>query len=490
MDDLIRISELMESSGVKFGTSGARGLVADMTDRVCYIYTTGFMQYLLECAQLTPDGDRRVALAGDLRPSTGRIMVAIAKAVHDAGFEPVNCGRIPSPAVAYYGLRERIPSIMVTGSHIPDDRNGIKFNTAFGEVLKKDEEGIARQQVQVPDIFDTWGMLREDCSLPREDDGARVAYVARWLEAFPADFLAGTRIGLYQHSAVGREIMSEIYRGLGAEVLPFGFSESFVPVDTEAVRPEDIELAAEWAKENAVTAIVSTDGDSDRPLISDENGNWLRGDVAGILAAIFCQAEVVVVPVSCNTAVELCGKFQKVRRCRIGSPFVIAGMVEEQKAGASCVVGYEANGGFLQQTPVSVGEKALAPLPTRDPVIVHLAVLGLARGGSVSRLLSHLPERATASDRLKDFPQEVSRRKIEELSSGGGRVIEPTLPQMGPVRSTDMTDGLRILFTSGEILHFRPSGNAPELRCYAEAGNAERAAVLVRIGLDFMRTWK
>jgi hypothetical protein len=44
----------------------------------------------------------------------------------------VNCGFIPSPAVALYGITREIPSIMVTGSHIPDDRNGIKFNQCNG----------------------------------------------------------------------------------------------------------------------------------------------------------------------------------------------------------------------------------------------------------------------------------------------------------------------------------------------------------------------
>ena len=63
-----------------------------------------------------------VAVAGDLRPSTGRIMEAIAQAVHDKGYNPINCGRIPTPAVALYGFDQRIPSIMVTGSHIPADR--------------------------------------------------------------------------------------------------------------------------------------------------------------------------------------------------------------------------------------------------------------------------------------------------------------------------------------------------------------------------------
>ena len=147
------ISELMETSGVKFGTSGARGLADAMTDRVCYSYTKGFLQYLLEIGDIT-HGDV-VAIAGDFRPSSPRIMAACAQAAEDMGFVPLNCGFIPTPAVALFGIENSVANIMVTGSHIPDDRNGIKFNKPSGEILKQDEEGIAEQVITLDvSIFD------------------------------------------------------------------------------------------------------------------------------------------------------------------------------------------------------------------------------------------------------------------------------------------------------------------------------------------------
>mgnify|MGYP000022365773 CR=1 FL=1 len=53
-----------------------------------------------------------VALAGDLRPSTGRIMAACARAAVDLGYKPENLGRIPSPALAAYGISREVPSMM------------------------------------------------------------------------------------------------------------------------------------------------------------------------------------------------------------------------------------------------------------------------------------------------------------------------------------------------------------------------------------------
>lgn len=179
--ETIVIADLMARSGVGFGTSGARGLADAMTDRVCYLYTVGFLQYLEKGGVIRP-GDA-VALAGDFRPSTPRIMAAAASAISDLGYEPVNCGNIPTPAVACYAIAERIASLMVTGSHIPDDRNGIKFYKPDGEVLKADEAGIREQTVSVPlALFDEKGCFIEPQSLPAEDGSACRRYIARYLD--------------------------------------------------------------------------------------------------------------------------------------------------------------------------------------------------------------------------------------------------------------------------------------------------------------------
>ncbi len=492
-DRHIAIDTLMERTGVKFGTSGARGLADHMTDRVCYAYTAAFLQHMDAVGGLSPD--RRVALGGDLRPSTPRILRAAAAAVRDRGCVPVYCGEVPSPALALYGLEERIPTVMVTGSHIPEDRNGIKYTRPEGEILKDDEAAIRAQRVAIPaGRFGRDGALApgEAPDLGPADPAAVRRYLARYRDAFPAGFLDGRRIGVYQHSAVARDLLVELLGGFGAEVVPLGRSDRFVPVDTEAIRPEDVDLARRWAREHRLDAVVSADGDSDRPLVSDEAGKWLRGDVAGILTARQLGAEVVVAPVSCNTAVERCGWFRRVVRTRIGSPYVIAGMAGAAEGGAR-VVGYEANGGFLTQTPCPVEDRLLPPLPTRDAVVVILAVLlrSVRRRVPVSRLLAELPPRFTASDRLREFPTEASRARVDALAAGGAPALETAFGRLcGRVTGVDTTDGLRVSWDSGEIVHLRPSGNAPEFRCYVEADSEERAAELLGACLGVMEGWR
>lgn len=482
------ISELMTRTGVKFGTSGARGLATQLTDLVAYAYTQGFLQYLRECGDLTP-GTRAVAFGGDFRPSTDRIMNAAMKAAEDLGYEAIHCGKVPSPALALLGLEKRIPAVMVTGSHIPSDRNGIKFNKCTGEVLKEDEAGITRQVVNLPEgLFDAQGAFAIPSVASRPTEGAAVeAYIARYLQFFPADSLKGLRLGVYQHSAVARDVMVSILSGLGAEVTPLGRSETFIPVDTEAIRPEDTALAAAWAADHRFDSIVSADGDSDRPLISDENGRWIRGDVAGVLCAKFLGADSVSTPVSCNSAVDLCHWFAEVKRTRIGSPFVVSSMLDATRRGHSCVVGYEANGGFLLNSPVSRDGRTLRQLPTRDATLVHIGLLLLARreGRTLSQLVATLPPRYTASGLLKSCPVEASAAILARFTTGDDGNDRAAVSAAfgaavggGDVTSIDRTDGVRVTFANGEILHLRPSGNAPEFRCYTEASSEARTQEL------------
>lgn len=487
------IHELMQQTGVRFGTSGARGLADQLTDFVAYAYTQGFLQFLESAGELKAKGTP-VAVAGDFRPSTDRIMAAALRAAADLGYTPVNCGKIPSPALAAWGLAGGFPTVMVTGSHIPADRNGIKFNKCSGEVLKQDEAGIAAQRVTIPDeLFDAAGRFRSAAPFPAVNPEAGRNYLARYTDFFPADCLRGLRLGVYQHSAVGRDVIAAILEALGASVTPLGRSEAFIPVDTEAIRPEDVELARQWSATHGFDAIVSADGDSDRPLISDEHGQWIRGDVSGILCARYLGADSVSTPVSCNSAVDLCGWFREVQRTRIGSPFVVSAMHEASVRGARCVVGYEANGGFLLNSDWQRNGHTLRALPTRDAVLPILSLLLLARSKqkTLSQLVTTLPPRFTASGLLKNCPVERSQailaRYSEPDDTANRHALAGDFTGLGEVIGLDRTDGVRATFANGEIVHLRPSGNAPEFRCYNEAASEARVHELGRKCLETVR---
>src|SRR5579884_1895782 len=213
---------------LSFGTSGLRGLVKDMTDLECYINTIGFIRFL----QLKQDTNtaNRIYIAGDLRDSTPRIMGVVAKAIEDCGLTVINCGKIPTPALAYYAGLHQVPCIMITGSHIPADRNGIKFYKSTGETLKSDEAPmkeqveLARQEIyhaeEGASLFSAEGKIKKVQTLPPVDKLAEAEYIDRYINFFPDDVLVGKQILVYQQSAVGRDIIVEILNRLGAKTIP------------------------------------------------------------------------------------------------------------------------------------------------------------------------------------------------------------------------------------------------------------------------------
>ena len=75
------------------------------------------------------------------------------------------------------------------------------------------------------------------------------------------------------------------------------------------------------------------------------------------------------------------------------------------------------------------------------------------------------------------------QRLLAELAASNP-ALSALLAGIGEPAALDQTDGLRVTLSNGEIVHFRPSGNAPELRCYAEATTQARAGELVQLGLQ------
>jgi phosphomannomutase len=443
-----------------------------MTDPVCAAWTSAFLRHLAG----TGVPLSAVLVGRDRRPSSPRIADACAAAIAAAGLDVLDAGVAPTPALALAAAERGVPAVMVTGSHIPFDRNGLKLYRPEGELTKDDEAGILAAR-------------RAPVALPAAravpvDVGA--AYVERYVGFFGEGALRGLRLGVYRHSAAGRDLVADVLALLGAEVVPLGESDAFVPIDTEALDAEVAGSIAAWVAGHRLAALVSTDGDGDRPLLADERGSVLRGDALGILAARALGADAVAVPINASTALERSGWFERSRRTRIGSPYVIEAATGLAAGGARLAVGFEANGGFLLAGVARRDGRRLAPLPTRDALLPMLAVLAEAAAldRPLSALLAALPARATASARIEDVPEAAARGLLARLE--GSEVEREALVRAiagAPPTGFDTIDGLRMTLASGEVLHLRPSGNAPELRCYAEAESEARAEALTAAAL-------
>ena len=446
-------------NSLKFGTSGLRGLATELVGDESRRYAAAFIAHLKEHGEID-----RVLVGRDLRASSAAIAASVIEAV---GVEAIDCGEVPTPSLALEALRLGVPAIMVTGSHIPADRNGLKFYRGDGEIGKQDELGILAKLGPAP----------TNSTAAVTDPDVLGRYMRRYAGMLPQAALRGWRIGVWQHSSVSRDILVDILGHFGAQVVALGRSDVFVPVDTEAVSAETSKVLANWTRIERLDAIVSTDGDGDRPLLVDGAGALLRGDIIGILTAKFLSADAVVTPVTSNSSIEGTGLFKHVIRTKVGSPYVIAGMAD----GAGKVVGFEANGGVLLGSDVEINGATISALPTRDALLPILSVLGAARMAkqSVADLVATLPPRTAASDRLEHVPAERTALLLERLRSDPASF----LGSQGSIRTVSTIDGLRYEFESGDVIHYRPSGNAPELRCYTEASTAARASDLLSWGL-------
>lgn len=514
---------------LRFGTSGRRGRVVDLTQLEIFINVRAELEFLKSLPKERGgiEAGEDVFIASDLRPSSvrlveeqggrGGIVQAVCEAVRASGLTPVFEGFLPTPALAYYGFGRRRASIMVTGSHIPFDRNGYKLNTSTGELLKEHEAPVQEHAARVraavygerfeDSRFNERGMLKEgSLPLPEESHEAREAYRRRYLDFFRGQPLRGQRVIVYQHSAVGRDLLAEVLEALGADVIRAGRSETFVPIDTENISDELLARLEELAREaesqgGPVAAVVSTDGDSDRPLFVSVRGGRARfhpGDLLGLLVAMEMEADAVVVPVSANDAIDrspLAAALEP--KTRIGSPYVIAGMQRAAAKGRKRVVGWEANGGFLTGSPIERDGTLLDALPTRDAFLPILTVLAAAarRRVAPADLFDRLPRRFGRSALLREFPREKALRILERLtpqaSDGSdlpgvvtliGQYFRPE-DGFGAIEKLDATDGLRIWFSNGDIAHLRPSGNADEFRIYAVADTQERADAIAALGV-------
>lgn len=460
-------------SSLKFGTSGLRGLVVDLLGSPSYAFTLAFLHH-----DSQGDSPRKVLIGRDLRSSSPAIAALCIAAARDAGYTPFDCGAVPTPALALAAMKLACSAVMVTGSHIPDDRNGLKFYRADGEITKDDEACILA-------ALDDLGAL--DTLVPTSADDATPhaaleAYVARSLDFFAPDTLAGLTIGIYEQSTVARDVLTEVLKGLGAKTVSLGRSETFIPVDTEAHREEDKALIAGWAKGGDFDAFVSADGDADRPLVADETGTILRGDIIGLLTSAYLGMGTIVTPVTSASAIERTGIAKTVIRTRVGSPFVIARMAEADAAGG--VIGFEANGGVLLGTDVVRGGRLLKALPTRDamlPIVSVLASIAEKKQG-LSAIVAGLDAGHTASHRLQEVPAVASGAFLAKLLDDAGYRHVFT-QDIGEVVAVDRLDGAHMRLADNTVIHYRASGNAPELRCYVEASSANRAKEVLAWGL-------
>ncbi|MBG1233580.1 phosphomannomutase [Aestuariivirga litoralis] len=455
----------------KFGTSGLRGLAEDLIGAPSVDHVRAFVRHL-KTKRLMKAGDA-VGVAHDFRASSAALHENVSQALAAEGMAEIFYGAVPTPALAFEAMRKKRASIMITGSHIPADRNGIKFYRPDGEISKADEQAIVAGVAKLKPA---------KAGKISKKEGTPEKFVARYVSAFANKPLKGMRVGVYQHSTVARDMLVSLLEKAGAEAVALARSDVFIPVDTEAVSNETLALIKGWCAGGRFDAIVSADGDGDRPLVADEKGQVLRGDLVGLITARFLKAQTVVTPITSNSGLDAHMKKPAIRS-KVGSPFVIDEMLKAKKRAAKAIVGFEANGGFFTLSNFKLGNGTFTALPTRDCFLPILAILAAARKAKrpVSGFAAGFALPVALADRLENFPLTSSQSLMSRLQDNAA--LADFFGPFGTMAKVDRLDGLRVMLNDSSIIHLRPSGNAPEFRVYVEAKTQNEAEKLLKAAL-------
>jgi phosphomannomutase len=124
------VGALATAAGVSFGTSGVRGLVDAFTPALCHAYVQAFLS-------LAEPRTKRLLIGHDLQPSSPGIAALCHYSARLASWDTCHAGAVPTPALAFAAQELGLPAVMITGSHIPFDRNGIKFYHGRGEMAER-----------------------------------------------------------------------------------------------------------------------------------------------------------------------------------------------------------------------------------------------------------------------------------------------------------------------------------------------------------------
>ncbi len=435
-----------------FGTSGIRGEGEKLfTNQFCFDIGRAFAQFLDKYSQRGP-----VAVGMDPRGSSPRILEALEVGLNEVGRQVVDQGSVPVPAMNWVlKIAPYAGSVMVTGSHIAADLNGLKFFAFKEEISKKHEKEISEIYHQIKSKV----KYQRKKPVVEEEERAGESYQEMLVNLADAPYPKWKMVVVDPGNGSQSDTMPQVLARLGIAVKEINASiqGDFISRDTET---EDVlkDLQTLVKKEKADLAIAF-DYDGDRVIFIDEKGRFIPGDYTGSLIAQDSETPVIITPTNTSQVVDYLKK--PVIRTRVGSPFVVEAM-KKNKA----TFGFEANGGGI----------SAEIMMSRDGGSTAIKMLNLLKKhqGTLSSLVDTLPR--FYLHRLKvDCP-----RKFNQV------IIRKAKAEFKGVKIEEI-DGLKIWLDKNAWILFRPSSNAPEFRVFAEAKDKNQVKKLAEKGIEFVK---
>lgn len=429
-----------------FGTDGVRGLA---NKKLTPILALKLGQAAAEV--LTADREsyelRPTAIIGrDPRVSGEMLDAAIAAGLASRGVDVVRVGVLPTPAIAFltddYGADL---GVMISASHNPMPDNGIKFFAAGGRKLPDSvEDQIQSTMEQLSDDGPTGTKLGRIIS---ESPDARVRYRKHLREAVPVD-LSGLKVVVDAANGAASRVAIEAYREAGAEVVPIHNKPNAFNIN-EDCGSTHIDKTQEAVLEYGAHLGLAHDGDADRCLAVDAEGNVVDGDQIMAILAVGMKEEnnlrfnTLVATVMSNLGLKLAMKEQgiEVRETKVGDRYVVEELIRGDYS-----LGGEQSGHIVLPEDC----------PTGDGILSGLSLM--ARMAKTGKSLKELASVMTV------LPQTLINVPVSNKS----KILD------SPEVLTAIAEAEEELGESGRVL-LRPSGTEELFRVMVEAAEAEQA---------------
>ena len=382
-----------------FGTDGVRGVVGDDL-------TPELVEKLGRASALWSEGGR-VFVGRDTRGSGPELEEAFGRGVASAGGNAVLAGVLPTPAVALLALDL---GAVISASHNPPQYNGVKFFDGEGQKLTD------RSEEEIEALLDS-----PPAELPGEIDRVGVAtdsYLEHIVERFGTD-LSGLRIAVDCANGAYSGIAPQAFERLGAEVTPVAAAPDGQNINV-GCGATDLSLLQGVVKDGGYDLGIAFDGDGDRMLAVDAEGEAVDGDQILAVLALDLGVELVAVTVMTNLGFHrLMGERGiEVVVTDVGDRYVLEALRERQG-----LLGGEQSGHLIY----------LKDHVTGDGLAAALLLCGALDGRTLREAAAVMPRFPQAQDNVavatKEFPpglrEEVARINAE-LGDRGRILVRPS----------------------------------------------------------------
>ena len=408
----------------------------------------------------------KVAVGGDTRTSTEMIKHAVISGLLSSGCDVVDLGFLPTPAVQY-GVRNYYDGgIIITASHNPPQYNGIKLVDSDG-IGTPDEMEIKIEKLFFNDNPDrvSWDEIGE----VERNSNILEEYIQEVIKRVDADAIKKAKLKVIVDCGSGAACFTTPYilRELGCEVItmncqPDGFFPGRDPEPTEPNLKELIEVV----KATGADIGFAHDGDADRTICIDENGNFVFGDKSFALVEKYILKEnnggLIVTTVATSSAIyDIANEYNgKVTATKVGD-LIVARELKDNDG----LFGGEENGGLIFPDFVYGRDAALSTAK-----IVEIIA---KEGKSLSKLVEELP--VYYSEKMKiECPDEIKQEIMKKVAAETSEF------------EVDTTDGVKIIKNEGWVI-IRPSGTEPIFRCFAEAKTKDEAKEMAEWGISLIK---